>query len=300
MDVLKTTLLLLLSALTLTAYASGEDHEIDPRDAILEAQSKQLCHSTDEYTKTLKFLRQNKTILFPENTSRLISEKVAKGCNGASERFAQVLVLLKSVGLSDRKSLEMALEFSTQPPEVQKNFTAIFTRAFLGEFFDYDYAIAAKLAYELSKDYHGDATQAREDFIELVRFCKDGKNLDLPTRLCAEFTVKLARLSQYHPKGVRDQFYRLFKDLRNKPDFAFDIKTALEVSYNVLRHGPTAPDNFFSGYAYATSKEGLSYDRHQALAFALRMADRSHLGEHPPLVPPLTAVAPDAPHAPMP
>jgi hypothetical protein len=267
-------------------WASGEDLPPDPHDLAVEAQTRSLCSSTDEYIKTLKFLRSNKELEFPESTSRMIAEKVSRGCDGASERFSQVLMLLKTVGLSDRKSLEMALEFSSQPPDVQKNFTEIFTRSFLGEFFDYDYATAARLAYELSKDYKGEPAQVRDDFIELVRYCKDGKTLDLPTKLCAELTIKLARLSQYYPDGVRKPFYKLFRDLRERKDFLLDMKTALEVSYNVLKSGPKAPENFFSAYKYAGAKEGLDLDRRKALAFALKMADRSFIGgSTPPAIP---------------
>ena len=201
------------------------------------------------------------------------------------ERFAQVLTLLKSVGLSDRKALEMALEFAAETPEAQKNFSEIFSKTFLGEFFDYEYPLAAKLAYELSRDYHGDPVQVREDFIDLVRFCKDGKNLDLPMKMCAEYTVKLVRLTAFHAQGIREPFKKLFKELRTKPEFALDVKKSLEIAYNVLKSGPRAPENFFTAYAFAVKKDGLDYNRQQALAFALRMADRSYLDDHPPVVP---------------
>jgi hypothetical protein len=282
MALLKLSLILLLCT---RAFASGEDLDVDPRDKVLSEQAKLLCDSTDEYINTLKFLHKTKEIVFTENTSRKIAEKVSAGCNGAAERFAQILTLLKTVGLSDRSALKMALEFSAETPDVQKNFLEIFTRSFMSEFFDYQYPVAAQLAFELSRDYHGDPTQVREDFIDLVRFCKDGKNLDLPANQCAEFTIRLARLTQYHPQGIRGPFQKLFKDLRTKREFGLDIKTALQVSYDVLKSGPRAPENFLSAYAYASKKDGLDYDRRQALAFALRMADRSFVGAHPPLVP---------------
>src|SRR5437879_365654 len=106
--VLRRALLILLTGVSAFAWASGEDLEPDPHDVNVAAQAKFLCTSTEEYVKTLKFFRTSKEFQFPENTSRLISEKVARGCNGASERFTQVLLLLKAVGLSERKSLEMA------------------------------------------------------------------------------------------------------------------------------------------------------------------------------------------------
>ena len=118
----------------------------------------------------------------------------------------------------------MALEFSAQTPEVQKNFPEIFTKSFLAEFFDYEYQSAAKLAYELSRDYKGDPVQAREDFLDIVHYCKDGKTLDLPTKLCADLSIRLAHLSQYYPDGVRKPFHKLYSDLREKKEFALDMK----------------------------------------------------------------------------
>ncbi len=280
-------------SLTLTIFASSAGADQDDlsdarlkkqREAIAE-QAKSLCNSTQEFTQTLKFLRETEVMTIPENTARMISEKVSRGCDGAADRFAQVLTLLKTSGLSDRKTLEMSLEFSAQSPEIQKSFSEIFTHAFLGEFFDYDYALAARLAYELSRDYQGNPAQVRDDFIEIVHFCKEGKSLDLPTRLCAEFTVKLARLSQLYPEGVRQPFYKLFKELRNKPDFGLDMKTSLEVSYNILKNGPRAPENFYSAYKYALHKDGLALSQREALTFALKMAARSYKGEEPPVFP---------------
>lgn len=288
MDFLKFfSILALLGGTSLLHAEYGE--EIDPRLQLMEQQKRQLCGSTEEFIKALKFLHTTKDVTFAEDASRKIAEVVSSGCDGAAGRFAQVITLLKTVGLSDRKALEMSLEFAAQPPDVQKNFSEIFNRTFLNEFFDYEYPLAAALAYELSRDYHGDPVQVRDDFIDLVRFCKDGKNLDLPMKMCAEYTVKLARLTQYHPQGIREPFKALFKDLRTKPEFSLDVKKALEVSYNVLQSGPRATENFFSAYAFANKKEGLDYNRQQAMAFALRMASRSYLGEHPPIVPGITS-----------
>jgi len=250
-----------------------------------EEYARTLCHSTKEYIATLKFLRETKVILVPENTARLIADKVSKACDGGADRFARVLVLLKTVGLSDTKALEVALDFSAKPLDVQKNFVEIFSRAFLAEFFDYDYKTAVALAFELSKDYKGDPAQVRDDFLELVRFCKAGEKLDLPARLCAEYSIKLARLTQFHPKGVRSSFYKLYERFRDDRTFSMDIKTALELSYNILKFGPLAADNFFAAYDYAVDKKGLDMSHSSSIEFSLRMAARSFKGAQPPLAP---------------
>ena len=259
----------------------------DPPPAIkraMEAAQEQLCNSTEEYIKALKFLRESKEITFREDAARKIADQVANGCNGAADRFAQVLLLLKAIGISERRCLEMALEFSTFTPEVQKNFVEIFSRSFLAEFFDYEYGKAMRLAYDLSKNYKGDPVQAREDFIELVRFCKDSKKLDLPVNFCAEYVVKIAGLSQYYLTGVRTPFYTLLTELRQKKELSLDLKTSLEMIYHILKNGPTAPKNFYDAFNFATSESGLGMDKKTALNFAVSLAYRSHVGDEPPIM----------------
>ncbi len=271
-------------ALLPVAHADPNDLSPTQEKAVKDIES-QLCKSTDEYIKTIKFLRENKQLFYPEQAARLIAHQVSKGCTGAAERFAEIIILLKKIGLSEKKSLEISLEFAAQDPDVQKNFIEVFTRAFLTEFYDYDFNEAVKIAIELSRDYKGDAVQARKDFIELVHFCKDGKNLDLPNRLCAEFSVRIAHLSQYFRGGVRQPFHSLYNQLRTSKEFSLDVKSALEITYHVLKNGPTAPENFFSAFKFATEKDGLSLDKNKSIEFALNLADRSHIGPKPPIFP---------------
>lgn len=252
-----------------------EEPQIKPEDF--------LCNSSVEYIRTLQFLRRTQIILVTEATGRKIADLVSKSCDGGADRFAKILVLLKTVGLSDKAAVKLGLEFASRTPDVQKNFLEIFTHSFLAEFFDYDYPQAVALAFELSKNYKGNPAQVRDDFIELVRFCKDGKKLDLPSRLCAEFTIKVARLSQFYPKGVRESFYKLYQRFREDKDFGIDIRTALQTTYGILKNGPRAADNFFQGYDFALADKGLAMTQGQALKFGLKMASRSYRGIEPPI-----------------
>lgn len=286
------TLALVPALVCATVYAQNSQDGVpfDPREKLIEAQAKSLCSSTDEYVKTLTFLRTSKEFLVPEKTARLISEKVSKGCDGAAERFEKILLLMKSAGLSDPKSLETALRFSAYTPDVQRNFSEIFSKAFLAEFFDYDYATAIALALELSRDYEGEPATVREDFLYLAKLCKDGKNMELPAKTCAEYAVKVAKLSASFPEGIRPHFQKLYQTLREDRDFGMDIKSALELTYKILRNGPRAPDNFMSAYQFAMKAEGLELGRSQALEFALRMARHSYTGNKLPIIPAVTKV----------
>lgn len=282
---MRLTLALLLIFLPTFSFAGYDDDMPEVRRKALAKQKKESCESTGEYVKALNFMRENKDFVVTETAARQIADKISKGCTGSADRFAKVLTMLKKIGVSDRKTLEMAFEFSRMPDYVYVNFTEIFTKSFLTEFFDYDFTTALALAFELSKDYKGDPVQVRNDFIDLVKFCKDGQKLDLPTQLCAEYTIKLARLSQYYENGVREPFYKLYGALRDKEEFSLDIKTSLDLAYNILKGGPKAIDNFFSAFDYAIKQDGLGYAQDKAMKFALRMARRSYSGPEPVVIP---------------
>jgi hypothetical protein len=76
----------------------------------------------------------------------------------------------------------------------------------------------------------------------------------------------------------------LYAELRKTGTFRLDMKAALDVTYNVLKHGPRAPDNFLAAVRYAQSKKGLELDKQQSLAFGIKMAERSYIGDTPPVL----------------
>ncbi len=282
-------LLKILPALLLSI--SAQAYVDDELDFLLNKQAEQnekrLCNSTQEYQKSLDYLRKSKLLTLTETTARAVADKISQNCDGASERFAKVLTAMKTTGLSDRTALAFALDFSSLSDKLQDNFVEIFTKTFLAEFFDYDYKKAVAVALELSRDYQGDAVQVREDFLALVKFCKDSKELDLPVQLCADYSIKIARLSQYYSKGIQAPFKKLFAALREHPTMSLNVKSSMDVSYRVLQAGPRAPENFLAALKYATEKDGLDASEGDAMAFALKMASRSHLGAAPPVYSPI-------------
>jgi len=289
MGILKFAILLLIFLLVVPLATKAEDSakakNQAAQQAALQAATDKLCHSTKEYIKALQFLRNTKELTFREPVARKIAHDVSKGCDGAAERFSMVILLLKNIGLSDRRSLAMALEFAGQSPEVQRNFVEIFTNAFLSEFFDYDYPHALKLAIELSKDYTGDPKIVREDFLRLVRFCKEStgpNNLDLPIRLCADYVAKIAHSSQFYPGGIAQIFLDFFSKLRDSKDYLLDIRGTLRVAEAVLRSGPTAVENFTEAFDFG--RQDLALDKQNSLQFAMDLSSRSYVGQSPPVM----------------
>jgi hypothetical protein len=275
---------LLIAALLIgvaPAFAKVYDAASDPFKREREQAEKRLCNSTAEYAKILRYIRDTEKGM-KEDVARDIAKKVAKGCDGAASRFTKVLILLRTVGLSARSSMKMALSFANEHPDVQKNFVEIYTKAYLTEFFDYEYPKAMKLALDLSKGYKGDPAIARNDFIELVKFCKDSQKLDLPMRFCADYATKVAKLSQYYKEGVSKPFMSLFGDLRDKKEFSLDVRDALALSYQVLRHGPLAPKNFFEAFDLAI--RDLGHDKTNSLEFAADLAVNSYMDDTPPIL----------------
>lgn len=274
---------LLIVFSSMDAHAAGPYDTMDPAvKAALEAANRRLCDSTPEFVKTLKYLRSTKDFKFSEEHVRRIADQVSKGCNGAAERFQRILALFSKIGVSERRSLDMALEFAAYSPDVQKTFLEVFTKSFLSEFFDYEYEKAMRLAFELSRDYKGDPAIAREDFIALARYCKDSKSLDLSMLFCSSYAVQIAKLSQYHQNGVFKPFVDVFTDLREKRELSLDAKTALELSHGILKSGPKAPRNFFEAFELASNDLGL--DKKKAIEFALNISARSYVGEIPPIL----------------
>lgn len=143
--------------------------------------------------------------------------------------------------------------------------------------------MALKIAYEFSKElkaYHG---RARDDFIALVKFCLNPKEMSVPVNVCGLMALELVRLSPHYPEGVFKPFQELYGKLRAGESFGLSVKDSLEVIIRVLKYGPRAPDNFHKGYDFAVSQKGLNYPPHEALKFALRMARRSATGAPLPL-----------------
>lgn len=249
----------------------------------IQQSETKLCHSTREFIIAYEFLRTHGTAGMKDQVAQDVADQVARGCDGAAGRFQDTFLLLSKMGVSHLKTLEMSLEFSHMSDEIQRNFFEILKHSYLSEFFDYDFEVALKIAYEFSKDLKGNHVRAKEDFISLVNFCLDKKNMALPVNACGLLSLELVRLSPYYPDGVFNPFIELYEKLRSGDSYGLSVKESLEVSLHVLKFGPRSPDNFNQAYAYAVSEQGLRAKPKEALAFALRMAGRSATGQPLPI-----------------
>ncbi|MCC7404042.1 MAG: hypothetical protein IT288_06535 [Bdellovibrionales bacterium] len=243
-----------------------------------------LCSSTKEYIEALEFLRKYGTAGMRDEVARQLADYVSRGCDGAARRFRETYALLAKMGVSHVRSLEMGMDFASQTDEVQKNFFEILKQSYLTEFLNYDFELALKIAYEFSRDLPANHVRARNDFVALVRFCLDPKEISIPLNICGLMALELVRLSPHFPDGVFKPFQELYAMLRDGETFGLSLRDSLEVVMRVLKYGPRAPANFRQGYEYAVSGKGLNYPPHEGLKFALKMARRSATGTPLPLV----------------
>lgn len=245
------------------------------------------CDPIKEYRMAINFFRVQKDEINPsESRARELAAEISKGCAGAAQRFVKVFLLLKKSGVDHPRAIEYAIEFAKSDDETVENFFEIFKKTYLGEYFDLDYSTSLKMSFALSKLYKGNRKHAREDFLEISKFCLNKDGLNLPVANCAELSMEMAKLSQYYPDGIKTDFFNLYKSLREDRRFGVTIKTALRIIHEVLPFGPTAPKTFLESYEYAIDPSGLASGGIAAIKFAVLMAKKSVKNWPPPIYTP--------------
>lgn len=246
---------------------------------------KDHCSSTEDYIKTLEFLRKETVAYIPEKQARQVAHLVATGCTGASDKFIKAFVTLKRSGVSLQKTVDVALVLSKADPVTVTNFYEVFKKMYLTEFLNLDFKTTFEATLDLSLNYQGNLEFALQDFNKMSEFCLDSKSLGLSVSQCTQMALKIAKLSQYYRKGVYESFQEVYKTLREDKKFGLSVKEALISSEQILKNGPMAVPNFIKAFEYATNPKGLGLKGPEAVQFAMKMADLSHKGKEAPLYP---------------
>ncbi len=180
--------------------------------------------------------------------------------------------MLSKAGFTGSDAVENAAKFISRSDQETDTFVTVFREAFLEDYLDLDLSAALRLAHQLTTEFKGDPVHARRDFHELVKFCADKRNLDLPKPQCAAFAARVTEKGVDFPKGVSADFLKAFDFVRSKAGPALSTGDALKISEEVVSSGPDAAENFIQGYRYAVSKSGLKLEVAGAVAFAKQMA----------------------------
>lgn len=264
-----THVLIVILLLLLVGCSSGKHKVADPA-------MEKICSPTREYVTTLRFLRAHSEFALNEDKAEELADSISHGCVGAAKRFIEISNILISARIGSRDAIEIGKRFAMATDDVSRAFIAIFKTVYLQKYLDLDVHTSLQTALALSIDFKGDVKLAEADFANIVNFCLDPEELDLPNVQCADMAAKTTRLGQNFEKTyVSHHFIDLFRFLTSSSGPNKSSVEALKIIDSVLPFGPAASNNFQNAYRFAISEKGLGLDENKALDFAKKMASRS-------------------------
>lgn len=250
-----------------SAYAQNEDQKEEAP-----------CPAAREFITAFEYLSDKDTTHLAKAPATELSLKVAKGCEGAAERFITTSELLRRSGLFSQDALKLGLEFAKATPAQTEAFRTIFQMAFLREGLDLDLLSATQLARSLSLDFSGQVEQAMNDYEQLVEFCLSKEALGLPRPRCATLSAELVPLARERDVSIfaifRDGYEFLTGD-SDGPKLSTD--QALSLLVRLLKMSPEAVSEFAKLYPYAHDADGLGLSRQQAIELALEVSSSTKI-----------------------
>lgn len=252
-----------------------------PELVVKDNKTYKICESSSEFQKALEFLIKKSELNLSETQNLEKALHIAKGCDGAAERFSSLFLLLKKSGVDLGKSFDLALEFSQLDDNRAKNFREIFQKSFLENYLNLDFNTAFRLSLELSKDYTGDPILLRNDFLAFVKFCTSEKEMALSFQACTELVVKMSKFTSLYKDGVFPSFEKLYKYVRQNKSFGLSIQETLNILGQILSYGPKAPENFQKSIEYSLGKGPVKLSDSLAINLALSLVKQSLKEEVP-------------------
>lgn len=238
------------------------------------------CEATKEYVTTVEYLRDKKDFGLKAAQIYKIADSISKGCSGASQRFIKISNLLTKVGVDSASAITHAKKFSRKDDAFVDAFIAIFKQTYSQKNLDLDALNSLKISLKLSVEFSGNIEVAVKDFNELVEFCKDRKEMDLPLPQCAQLATRVTRLGQKYEKPIATPFIKLVKFLEESSKGPKQPKSnVIKIAESVIKFGPVASENFIDAYKYAVKKDGLDFTQAQAIKFGQKLASRSFKSE---------------------
>lgn len=264
---------LCLWLLSSTAFSVSEEYQLLEKDLKGLSQDKK-CESFNEFKAVLDFFREEKEFAVDEIHARLIAEKVSRGCTGAAKRFIRTFQVLTNSQVGGTMAKDMGILLSASSDEITENFLSIFALSFVKNSLDLSASKAVEMARKLSYDFSGSFENAKKDFNELAKFCKN-ESTALPIPACTNLIIDLVTAGGNYPNGVSNLFLTTYRYLRSEEGPQLPVSQAVTVARTLALISPFALENFQRTYAYAVSKEGLNFSKMAAVKLATEMAKRS-------------------------
>lgn len=234
------------------------------------------CESAKEYVTTVEFLTEKKDFGLNKQQIYKIADEISKGCSGSSQRFIKVTKLLTRVGIDSSSAVSHGKKFASKDDSFVDAFVTIFKQTYSKNNLDLDALNSLKISLKLSLEFDGNIKSAVEDFDELVNFCKERKQMDLPLPQCAELATQVTRLGQKYKEEISGPFIKLIKFLEQSSEGPKLSKNQVfKLAKQIIQYGPIASKNFIYAYKYAIDKKKLGFTQPQAIKFGQKMASRS-------------------------
>jgi hypothetical protein len=243
--------------------------------APLEKEKEKPCESFKEFQRAYESLLSEGDLALGEEKSARLALQISQGCNGSAQRFTKAYGMMKKTGVALTKAVEVGLDFSSLDDERLKNFNEVFSKMYLENYFDFDFATAYRVSFQLSRDYEGKAQDVREDFIKLVKFCTQNDKVALPLKQCAEMALKIVDHTPKFPGGLFSSFEKFYTFLRTDKHTGLSVMDSLNLVPKIFSYGPKAPENFRLALEYALSSDKITIDHSNAINLALRLAKQS-------------------------
>ena len=277
----------LLASVCLTSLApkilakdnSRQDCVLDKSGKICtltEAETRS-CETYREFSTTFNYLLAKKSSSFTKDQATRTAMRVAKGCNGAAERFIRVFNLLVNAEIALAESTQIAEELAQADGDSAESFVKTFKLAYLQSSLDLSLQDSLNLARRLSIDILGSSVQASDDFRKIVNYCLNADGLALPKPDCAKLSLHVVALAENtKDKSIADGFIELVEFLRTQADGPKLVThEAVDVAKELVAIHPDAGKNFIPAYRFASDKAKLGLNRNEAVTFARNLAQLS-------------------------
>lgn len=276
--------------LSLNALAGLMIPEVDPYRLLDADQKKQelkienkkiageiqylTCTSAKEFQLTYEELKKQDLVSLSERDQIYVAYEVSKGCVGAHLRFQKIFTILVKSGVDKKKSIQIALHFALKTPEQTEAFLLVFKGSFLEKYMDLDFKSALATSLNLALNIKGNPQNAAEDFREILDYCLTHKTTGLPYKVCAPYTLQLAKYSHHYPSGMKKSFTELMVFFAEQKEIEYSMAKSLKLSAKLLRKGPQAVENFYEQFRYAVS-EKMRLPAKAAIELAVKVAENS-------------------------
>lgn len=262
-------ILVSIAALVMNASAADSVEQIE-------------CDRGREVVTLLKYLDRNPTTI-PDLPQRLeVAKQVAKGCDGAAQRYITMIELGQKSEMSPALMRKTALQAAqTSSPAFE-----VFRKSFIWVYREDGLNLSALQAVELlsplmdisKADDLQRAEWLEDEALDTLKVCEKSKTLrDLPLSDCLKFTVQVLQSASIQQQNISKQVRQFLDEFHSQALLSKssmkepDVPQKLNLLVQILQQKyPRSTFDFILTYRYLTSDAGPKLSHTDAVSAALK------------------------------